>query len=496
MGVIDTVNKWLRRYAAVPPPLPGVDNLWPYASIGGYSYPLAGLTQTMPGAKQEEIEQSFEGYVQRVYKTNGIIFACMAAHLHLFTQARFQWQRMNGGVPGDLFGTDALSILEHPWQNAVTADLLARASQDADAAGNFYAARRGNRIKRMRPDWVTIVLGSESNPDVTSVDLDADVLGYIYHPGGKYSGNKPVPLLATEVAHYAPIPDPLANFRGMSWLTSIIREVMGDNAATTHKLMFFENGATANLVVKRTDSLAKSAFDDWVAMVKSGHTGLANAYKTFFLDSGADATVIGANMQQMEFKVTQGAGEVRIAAAASVHPVILGISEGLSGSSLNSGNFEAARRLYADMWARPSWANLAASLETIAPPPRGARLWYDDRNISFLAADQKDAADIEQIKSQTIRTLIEAGFKADDVIKAVEAADMGLLSGKHTGLFSVQLQAPGSTKMPAGEVPGEGPVGPGSGPETIPAGDTSTKPVTGGGKAPPATKKPPAKPAA
>jgi hypothetical protein len=42
---------------------------------------------------------------------------------------------------------------------------------------------------------------------------------------------------------------------------------------------------------------------------------------------------------------------------------------------------------------------------------------------------------------------------------------MGLLVGKHTGLFSVQLQAPGSTKMPQGEAPGEVPVGSGAGPE-------------------------------
>jgi len=58
------------------------------------------------------------------------------------------------------------------------------------------------------------------------------------------------------------------------------------------------------------------------------------------------------------------------------------------------------------------------------------------------------------------------------------------LIGKHTGLFSVQLQAPGSTKMPAGEVPGESPVGSGTKPETLPAGDASTKPVVGGSTKP------------
>lgn len=451
----------------------------PWFGLGGRLYPL-GLNQTMPGSRQEEPDGSFESYVQQAHRSNGIIFACAAAHLRLFSQARFQWQRMSGGKPGDLFGTKDLAILERPEANMVTADLLARASLDADYDGNYFATRRKGRIVRMRPSWVDIVLGSDQDPNVTAQDLDAEVLGYVFWPGGKHRGNKPVALLASEVCHYAPLPDPLASYRGMSWVTPIVREVMGDTAATAHKLAFFENGATANLIVKRTDSLSRTAFDEWTAMVKAGHQGIANAYKTLFLDAGADATVIGANLQQMEFKLTQGAGEVRIAAAAGVHPVILGISEGLQGSALNAGNFAAARRLYADLWARPNWGNLAASMETLVPAPSGARLWYDASGIPFLAEDEKDAADIQQVKAATLVSLINSGWKADDAVKAVEAGDIGLLIGKHTGLLSVQLQAPGSTKMPVGEVPGESPVGPGTKPLTIPVGDPSTKPVTAG----------------
>jgi hypothetical protein len=484
MGVIDRLRDTFDplRYAAIPPALPYIDNFWPYINSNGNTYPM-GLTTSIKGEKQEEPDPSFEGYT-KVGGANGIIFACMAAHLRLFSQARFQWQRMSGGRPGDLFGTAELGILEKPWPGGVTADLLGRASQHADYAGNFFATRRKNRIVWMRPTWVDIVLGSNSDPDVTSVDLDAEILGYIYYPGGKLSRNTPVALLASEVAHYAPIPDPLASYRGMSWLTPVIRETMGDNAATAHKLAFFENGATANLVLKRNDPLTQVAFDEWVDKVNSGHRGVANAYKTFFLDNGADATVVGANMQQMEFAVTQSAGEVRIAVAAGIPAPVLGILEGLQGSALNAGNFSAARRLYADMWARPSWGNFAASMEVLVPAPSNARLWYDARDIPFLAEDEKDAADIQQVKAQTVRSFIDGGFKADDAIKAVEAGDIGLLIGKHTGLFSVQLQAPGSTKMPAGEVPGETPVGAGAKPETIPAGDTSTKPLAVGSSKP------------
>jgi hypothetical protein len=282
----------------------------PWFNFGGNIYPL-GLNQTMPNSKQEEIEQTFEGYVQGAHRANGIIFACAAAHLRLFSQARFQWQRMSGGRPGDLFGTQALAILERPEPNAVTADLLARASLDADYGGNYFATLRNGRIKRMRPTWVDIILGSDQDPDVTAQDLDAEVLGYVYWPGGKRRGGTPVPLLANEVCHYAPLPDPLASYRGMSWITPIVREVMGDSAVRDHKLAFFENGATVNLVVKRQDSLDRTAFDTWVTMVKTGHQGVANAYKMLFLDSGADAAPIGANNQEAELKIIQAAGEVR-----------------------------------------------------------------------------------------------------------------------------------------------------------------------------------------
>ena len=343
----------------------------------------------------------------------------------------------------------------------------------------------------MRPDWVSIVLGSDNDPSVTSLDIDAEVLGYMYYPGGKRSQNKPVALLADEVAHFAPIPDPTAVFRGMSWLTPVVREVMGDNAATAHKLQFFENGATPNLIVKRADDIDKGPFKEWVKQMEEGHAGVANAYRTLYLTAGADATVVGANLQQLDFKVVQGAGETRIAAAAGVPPIIVGLSEGLAAATYS--NYGQARRAYADLWARPNWRNIAGSLATIVSPPPGApvRLWYDDRDIPFLAEDQKDAADIQQVKASSIRALVDTGFKADAVIKAVMAGDMSLLQGQHTGLFSVQLQAPGSLKMPVGEVPGETPVGPGTKPETIPPGDTSTKPLASGTTKPTNGAKPP-----
>jgi hypothetical protein len=354
---------------------------------------------------QEGIGSDFVSLVQNGYKSNGVVFACELTRTQLFAEARFQWRRMNNGRPGDMFGTRDLRILERPWTGGTTGDLLTRMLLDADFAGSAFIARpleQPDRLMRMRPDWVTMVLGSHDEPDEANLAMDAEFLGVIYHPGGVMSGRgTPRVLLAEEVAHFAPIPDPLATYRGMSWLTPIIREMQADAAATLHKLMFFENGGTPQMVVSMGPNVSPESLQQFVAKMEDSHTGAHNAYKTLYLGGGADVTVVGKDLRQLDFKVTQGAGETRIASAAGVHPVIAGLSEGLAGSSLNEGNFRSAARLVADRTLRPLWRNVAGSLQDIVPAPQGApaELWYDERDISFLQENRKDAADIQSVQA-------------------------------------------------------------------------------------------------
>ncbi len=396
-----------------------------------------GIGSQSLGGSTEDIAGDFRGYVDGAYKSNGIVFACIAARMRLFSDARFQFQQLRSGTTGDLFGTPALGILETPWPNGTTRDLLSRALLDVDLAGNFYAYRSGGTITRMRPDWVTILMGSRTKrKDWQPGDLDTEVIGYLYHPGGRYSGRDPVPLLPEHVAHWAPIPDPTATYRGMSWVTPIVREIMGDKSAMEHKLAFFDNGATVNLVVKLPEKIRREEFQGWVEAFKEGHDSRTHAYETLFMGAGADVEAIGADMKQIDFKVTQGHGETRIAAAAGIPPIIVGLSEGLEAATYS--NYGQARRAFADGTMRMLWGGAAGAFATIVPPPSGSRLWYDSRGISFLQEDEKDAADIQQVKATTIRTLVDAGFKPDTVVAAVQADDNGLLV--HSGFFSVQLQ--------------------------------------------------------
>lgn len=412
-------------------------------------------------AEREILAEDFGQYVDKAYKRNGIVFACVLARMLPFSEARFQLQELLDGRPGRLFDDPSLRLLDTPWPNATTGDLLARMEQKASIAGNFYLTPVGDgprsRLRELRPDWVTVVSGvrtpaGEFDIDGTAWLLDAEVLGYIYHPkpGGsrKYS---PQWLSPERVVHYAPIPDPEAQWRGMSWLTPVLREVQADSQAMEHKLRFFQRGAALNVVVKYDKEISPTDYEKYVALFEEQHHGPQNAYKTLHLGGGADATVMSNDLKQIDFKAVQGAGETRIAAAAGVGAIIARFSEGLAGSSLNQGNYSAAKRQFADMTLRPLWRNAAGSLQKLVKIPAGrpARLWTDTRDVEFLKEDRKDAAEILSTSANTIRSLVDAGYDPDAVIDAVDAGDLSRLVGRHSGLFSVQLQ-------PAGARPGDG----------------------------------------
>jgi phage portal protein BeeE len=432
---------------------------WPSDYLSDYSFFVNGveypIRQTMPPGPKEKIPNDFEGYVESIYRRNGVVFACIYARQRLFSEARFQFRRFNNGRPGDLFGGRELAILERPWPNGTTGDLLARMEQDASLAGNFYGARvmRGDgtpMIRRLRPDWVTIVIGTngrEGDPYAP----DAEVLGYIYEPapGTEHARARKTPevFLPEDVCHYAPIPDPTAQFRGMSWLTPILREASADSGATTHKTKFFENAATPNMVVSLDSSVSEEGFKRFKDLMDAGHAGAANAYKTLYLGGGADVTVVGNSFEQMSFTAVQGHGETRIAAAAGIPPIIVGLSEGLQAATYS--NYAQAKRHCGDATLRPLWRLAAGSLSVLVATPPGAELWYDDRDIPFLAEDQKDAITVLGGQAQAVRVLSDAGFDPDAVIAAIMAGDLSLLKGSHSGLFSVQLQEPGSMAAPA-----------------------------------------------
>jgi hypothetical protein len=431
------------------------DYLIPSFTYGNATY-TQGLNTSYGWTRAQEIQRTLPGYSAALRRCPPAFAAQMVRALVL-SQARFTFRnRPSSSTPRRTFGTTALTPLERPWPNATTGELISRCEWHAGVAGNAYVTNRTpGRLRIMRPDWTAIVYGSESDPDwYPGLALDSQLLGYVYQNGGLGgSSGKPQFLLPDEVAHWSPLPDPEYAGIGMSWITPGVREIQGDTLMTEHKIRFFENAATPNLVVKGLNARNKAEFNDLVEMMEDSHAGVANAYKTLYLTAGADATPVGANLHEIDFTTVQGNGETRLSMLSRVHPVILGSGEGLKGASLNAGNFGMARRIWGDSWIFPTLQDLCQALAPLVKVPADAELWFDTLDMPILREDAKDAAEITSVQAETIVALSNGGFTRESAVLAVKAQDMSQLV-KDPNWVSVQVQpsnasAPANDKQPA-----------------------------------------------
>ena len=380
---------------------------------------------------------------QQLYKQSGQIFALMEWRRRAFCDIRFMWQQLAQGRPGDLFGNADLAPLEEPWPNGTTAKLLARMINDGDLLGNSYITphpRFAGQLRRMRPDWVFTVWGSESEPELFGDALDAELLGYVYAPRTRGAFEPAISeiLLPDQVAHFAPTPDPESHMMGMSWLTPIIREISTDDATIRHKQSYFRNGASSRLAVKVDESMDENDFKRMVAMIERNNVGVDNAYRTLYLAGGADPVVLTHTLKDVDFSKVQGSGEVRLANAAGVPAPVAGLAEALQGSSLNAGNLQAEIGLFIDLTVRDLWAAAAGALQSILPVPASSRLWYDTRETALLGDNEQEASGIRAQDAATMSSLITQGFDPASVVAYIGTGDVKQL--QHTGRVSVQLQ--------------------------------------------------------
>lgn len=423
-----------------------INQLVAQQGYGGYMGPPMPVT-TYGNRPVEPISTSFEGFAWGMLYVDGPVAAVEAYRLRVFGQAPLLFQEIVDGRAGDLFDDPALDRLRAPWTGATLSDLMKRTLIYADLAGNAFIADLEDELVLLRPDWVEIVLEKRM---FRGQQLGWKQLGIVYYEGGRGRGAEGVPFLPGEYAHFIPgLPDPLATYRGMSWLTPLVREVQADKAAGDHKVAFFENSASPNLAVSLPKEITPAQFNEFVALMDSKTKGVQNAGRTLYTGGGADVTVIGANMQQQDFASVVGKGETRIANAGGVSPVLLSFSEGMQGSSLNAGNYTPAKRNFVDTTMRDLWANFAGSvgqMDAFRPPKEHVRLWYDGRDIPFLHEDAKDLAEIQQTQASTLASYVTNGWKPESAVKAVAHDDLTLL--EHTGAFSVQLQPPGAAMTP------------------------------------------------
>ncbi len=407
-----------------------------------YPFDLHPAT-SMPGSRAEVSGDGFEQLVSTVGSRSAIVSGAIQARSLGLSQIQFRFRSKRDR--SRMFGSPALLPLEEPAPNMTRWGLLSRVEPDVAFHGNMFWRRLPDgRIKRLRPDWTWLLIGSNErgDPDEAAHAADAELIGYVYQPGGPNSQHRPQSFLPSEIVHWAPMPHPLRNFLGEAWMSKVWREVAADLQSTDHVTKFFDNAATANMVVKPPEIVnTKDRFDEWVDAFTTEHTGVKNAWRTVFAQAGTDVQVVGSKLAELAMEELQGGFETRVSSASRVPATVALYREGNKGSALNAGNYGQIRRMWSDLWFQSYAQGFCDTVAGLINVPSDAELTFDPDRVLLLQEDQQDAANIRATDAATIRQLTDGGFEADAAVEYVrQNGDLRELIGGHTGLPSVQVQ--------------------------------------------------------
>lgn len=425
------------------------------------------LTTSYGSPDREPVLPQLAQYAQNANSTSSVVFAAILVRLSLFCEARFTYQAKDDK---HLFGNTTLAKLEVPFGEGTNeGHLLARMEQDASLAGNAYIwdAPGEDRLVRLRPDWVTIV---SEVVQVAGGGWYRRKVGFWFEPPRSVTGQSSQGFMvpADECVHWAPMPDPQADFRGMSWLTPIYRDVAGDDGLTAYKIKYLQNSASPNLLIRYAQKLHPGTVDSVRERMTARYAGVDNAFRTLVLDQGADVTVIGNSLQQMDFSNVSSVGIERILAAANVPGVLVGL-EPLRGAGRG---YQESMQKFANVYARPQWRSVCGVLEPLLDVPAGNRLWFDTADIAALQDGEMERGQTALVKAQAVLALNQAAkYTPDSVVTAVDSGDLTLLKlmpAPAPGAPGPAVQhllpqtPPGVTASPLPPALGRLPVGPAS----------------------------------
>lgn len=455
----------------------------------GMASGAAVLTTSYGSPDREPLLPQLAAFAQQALGSSSPVFSAHLVRLALFSEVTFTWQAKDDK---HLWGNTDLAKLEEPFgPGTTTGMLLARMEQDAFFAGQGYIwdAPGEDRLVRLRPDWTTIV---SEVVHVSGGGWYRRPVGYWFEPPKGLQDREGDGFLvpAGECVHFAPIPDPQANFRGMSPLTPAIRDIQGDDGMSRYKIRYLTNNATPNMVVKYAQKIQDATVDKVRERMAARYGGPDNAGKTLVLDQGADLVLAGNSLSQMDFSSVQSVGTERVLAATSVPGVLVGL-EPLRGAG--RGYQESMQKL-ANIWARPQWRTACGALSQIVNVPPGNRLWFDTSDIAALQDGEMERGQAALVRMQALLAAVQAGYTHESAIAAVDSMDLSQLKagGVGTPASSAPVQhllpqaQPGATatplpptnpRLPVGSVsPGDG----GNGTRPLPRPAAARRALNGG----------------
>lgn len=356
-------------------------------------------------------DNTARAYFEQGYKINSAVYACTRALATGFAEAPLR-------VYSD-------ETKKKPQDNHPVRKLLKRPNElmGEDEFWRYwitYAANGGNA-------YGVIIPNNGGRPgeiwpyNDTKVHPVSSSRNWIDHYTYKEDGSTYKEDLGSEkVIHYKWAIDPLCEYKGLSALAPVAREVATDNELTRYLKALLQNDAVPRTII--TPSPDKPVTPDLMEKIKADFKRLfsgENRGDVAIATPGAEINRLALNLEELAFDALRGVPEARIASAYGVPAIVAGLNIGLARSTYS--NFEEARRMFTEQTLVPLWKAVASEFQQSLVP-----LFGNDVYVDFDLSGVRALTDNIAVKSVWVISAWKEGiFTLNQTLNALGEEEIG-----------------------------------------------------------------------
>jgi len=310
-----------------------------------------GYNTTSGSIPQKLLEDIGEG------TGNSAVVACLNVLATSFAEPQLKVYKKESDGPNEVVAHPVEQLLQRP--NPFTSgSLLSHYIVTAvNASGDAYLLKVRNSSGRviqlipMMPDRVT-PRGNE----------DTLITHYEYYGTSKTMGEFVV-IKKEDLVHIRQGIDPNNHRRGFAPLKSVLRELIGDEAAGQYATALLHNMAVPGVILSPKDDTAggpsREEAEGIAKMYKSKFGG-ANRGAPMVLTGAMDVKTVSFSPDQMDLKELRRLPEERVSAVLGVPAILAGLGAGLDAATYN--NTKELREFFTEQKLIPLWKTVANEL--------------------------------------------------------------------------------------------------------------------------------------
>ena len=310
-----------------------------------------GYNTTSGSIPQKLLEDIGEG------TGNSAVVACLNVLATSFAEPQLKIYKKESEGPSELIAHPVEQLLQRP--NPFTSgSLLSHYIVTAiNASGDAYLLKVRNSSGRviqlipMMPNRVT-PRGNE----------DTLITHYEYYGTSKTMGEFVV-IKKNDLIHIRQGIDPNNHRRGFAPLKSVLRELLGDEAAGQYSTALLHNMAVPGVILSPKDDTAGGPSRDEaeaIAKMYKSKFGGANRGAPMVLTGAMDVKTVSFSPDQMDLKELRRLPEERVSAVLGVPAILAGLGAGLDAATYN--NTKELREFFTEQKLIPLWKTVANEL--------------------------------------------------------------------------------------------------------------------------------------